>query len=76
MHAGNASPLSTIPQGEGQEGQEDHEEAKEVQAFARGVQGAGDACISGDADKWVYADLPSTWEDAGLSTPPEGYKVN
>ena len=32
--------------------------------------------ISGDADKWVYADLPSTWESAGLPTPPEGYKVN
>ena len=33
-------------------------------------------CISGDANKWVYADPPNTWEDAGLPTPPEGYKVN
>ena len=33
-------------------------------------------CISGDANKWVYADLPSTWEAAGLPTPPEGYKLN
>ena len=32
--------------------------------------------ISGDANKWVYADLPSTWEAAGLPTSPEGYKVN
>ena len=32
--------------------------------------------ISGDADKWVYADPPSTWEAAGLPAPPEGYKLN
>ena len=68
--------MSTVPQGKGQEGQEDSQEAEEVQAFAGGVQGAGDTGISGDADKWVYADPPSTWEAAGLPTPPEGYKVN
>ena len=40
LYAGDSHPLSTVPQGEGQEGQEDSQEAKEVQAFAGGVQGA------------------------------------
>ena len=75
-YAGDENPLSSIPQGEDQEGQEDGQEAKAVLPDARRVQGAGDACISGDADKWVHADLPGTWEAAGLPTPPEGYKLN
>ena len=75
-YAGDENPLSSVSQGEGQEGQEDSQETEEVPADARRVQGAGDACISGDADKWVYADLPSTWEAAGLPMPPEGYKLN
>ena len=56
--------------------QEDGQEAKEVQALTRGTQGGGDVCISGDANKWVHADLPSTWEAYGLQTAPEGYKLN
>ena len=73
LYTGNEDTWSIVPQGEGQE---DNKEAKEVQTLARGMQGAGDACISGDADKWVHADPPSTWEDAGLPMLPEGYKVN
>ena len=45
-------------------------------AFARGAEGDRAASISGDADKWSDADLLPTWEDAGLATPPDGYKVN
>ena len=37
---------------------------------------AGDVYISGDANKWVHADPPSTWEVAGLPMLPEEYKVN
>ena len=76
LYAGDENPLSTVSRGEGQEGQEDNQEAEEVLADAQRVQGAGDVCISGDADKWVHADLPGTWEAAGLPTPPEGYKLN
>ena len=76
MYAGDENPLSSVSRGENPEGQEDGQEAKEVPPDARRVQGAGDVCISGDADKWVHADPPSTWEAAGLPTPPEGYKLN
>ena len=76
LYAGDENPLSSVSWREGQEGQEDSQEAEEVPPDARRVQGAGDASISGDADKWVYADLPGTWEAAGLPTPPEGYKLN
>ena len=75
-YAGDENPLSSISRGEGQEGQEDGLEAEEVLPDARRVQGTGDACISGDANKWVYADLPGTWEAAGLPMPLEGYKLN
>ena len=76
MYAGDENPLSSVSRGENPEGQEDGQEAEEVLPDARRVQGAGDACISGDANKWVHADPPSTWEAAGLPTPPEGYKLN
>ena len=75
-YAGDENPLSSISRGEDQEGQEDGQEAKEVPPDAQRVQGAGDVCLSGDADKWVHADPPGTWEAAGLPTPPEGYKLN
>ena len=75
-YAGDSHPLSSVSGGKGQEGQEDNQEAQEVPPDAQRVQGAGDACISGDANKWVYADLPSTWEAASLPTTPEGYKLN
>ena len=73
LYTGNANPQPTVPQ---EEGQEDGQEAKEVQALTRGMQGGGDVCISGDANKWVHADPPSTWEAYGLQTAPEGYKLN
>ena len=76
MYAGDENPLSSVSRGEDQEGQEDGQEAEEVPPDTRRVQGAGDACISGDADKWVYADPPGTWEATGLPMPPEGYKLN
>ena len=75
-YAGDENPLSSISRGEDQEGQEDGQEAKEVPPDAQRVQGTGDACISGDADKWVHADPPGTWEAASIPTPPEGYKLN
>ena len=47
-----------------------------LSTLAGGVEGDRAASISGDADKWTDADPLPTWEDAGLATPPEGYKVN
>ena len=55
---------------------QNNEEALALSALARGVEGDRAASISGDADKWTDADPLPTWEDAGLTTPPEGYKVN
>ena len=52
------------------------EEALALSAFAGGAEGDRAASISGDANKWTDADPLPTWEDAGLATPPEGYKVN
>ena len=52
------------------------EEALALSTLAGGAEGDRAASISGDADKWTDADLLPTWEDAGLATPPEGYKVN
>ena len=55
---------------------QDNEEALALSVIAGGVAGDRAASISGDADKWTDADPLPTWEDAGLITPPEGYKVN
>ena len=76
LYAGDENPLSSVSRGESQEGQENSQEAEEVLTDTRRVQGAGDVSISGDANKWVYADPPSTWEAASLPMPPEGYKLN
>ena len=58
------------------EASQDDEEAAALSAVAGGTEGDRAASISGDADKWTDANLLPTWEDAGLATPPEGYKVN
>ena len=58
------------------EATQDDEEALALSAFAGGAEGDRAASISGDANKWTDADPLPTWEDAGLATPPEGYKVN
>ena len=55
---------------------QDDEEALALSTLAGGVEGDRAASISRDANKWMDADLLSTWEDAGLATPPDRYKVN
>ena len=73
MNPGDANQRPSVSQ---DEAAQNDEEALALSAFAGGVEGGGTASISGDADKWTDADLLPTWEDAGLATPPEGYKVN
>ena len=58
------------------EAAQNDEEALALSAFAGGAEGDRAASISGDADQWTDANPLPTWEDAGLATPPEGYKVN
>ena len=58
------------------EAAQDDEEALALSTLAGEVEGDRAASISGDADKWTDADPVPTWEDAGLATPSEGYKVN
>ena len=58
------------------EAAQNDEEASALSALTGGVEGDRAASISGDADKWTDADPLPTWEDAGLVTPPDGYKVN
>ena len=58
------------------EAAQDNEEALALSALTGGVEGDRAASISGDADKWTDADPLPTWEDAGLATPPDRYKVN
>ena len=70
---GDANQRPSVPR---DEAVQNDEEALALSAFARGAEGDRAASISGDADKWTDADLLPTWEDAGLATPPEGYKVN
>ena len=70
---GDADQRPSIPQ---DEAAQNNEEALALLAFAGGAEGDRAASISGDADKWMDADPLPTWEDAGLATPPEGYKVN
>ena len=70
---GDADQRSPVPR---DEATQDNKEASALSALARGVTGDRAASISGDADKWTDADPLPTWEDAGLATPPEGYKVN
>ena len=70
---GDADQQPPVPQ---DEAAQNDEEALALSAFAGGVAGDRAASISGDADKWTDADPLPTWEDAGLATPPEGYKVN
>ena len=58
------------------EATQNDEEALVLSTLAGGAEGDRAASISGDADKWTDADPLPTWEDAGLATPPDGYKVN
>ena len=58
------------------EAAQNDEEALALSTPAGGVEGDRTASISRDANKWTDADLLPTWEDAGLATPPDGYKVN
>ena len=70
---GDANQRPSVPR---DEATQDNEEALALSALAGGAEGGGAASISGDADKWTDADPLPTWEDAGLPTPPDGYKVN
>ena len=70
---GDANQRPSVPR---DEATQDDEEALALSALAGGAEGGGAASISGDADKWTDANPLPTWEDAGLATPPDGYKVN
>ena len=70
---GDANQRSLVPRNEAAQ---DNEEALALSTLAGGGEGDRVAGVSGDADKWMDADPLPTWEDAGLATPPEGYKVN
>ena len=70
---GDANQQPFVPR---DEAAQDNEEALALSAFTGGAEGDRAASISRDADKWTDADPLPTWEDAGLATPPDGYKVN
>ena len=70
---GDANQRPSVPR---DEAAQDDEEALAISTPAGGAEGDRAASISGDADKWTDADPLPTWEDAGLATPPDGYKVN
>ena len=70
---GDAYQQPLVPQ---DKATQNNEEAPTLSAFTGEVEGDRAASLSGDADKWTDADPLPTWEDAGLATPPEGYKVN
>ena len=70
---GDANQRPSVPQNEAAQ---NNEEALALLTVSGGVEGDRAASISGDADKWTDADPLPTWEDAGLATPPDGYKVN
>ena len=70
---GDAYQRPSVPR---DEAAQDDEEALALSTSAGGVEGDRAASISRDAHKWTDADPLPTWEDAGLATPPDGYKVN
>ena len=70
---GDADQRPSVPR---DEAAQNNEEALVLSALAGGAEGDRAASISGDADKWTDADPLPTWEDAGLVTPPDRYKVN
>ena len=52
-----------------------HQEAKEVQADARGEVSSGTASIANEAETWEDANQGTTWADYGLS-PVKGFILN